>query len=89
VFENTKEVIRIRKSKKDRYHNGQNRKKDNRTNNDPQYITHKTKDQATRTPLKTNNDLQYITHKTKDRVTRTPLKTGIELRCHPLCYSNY
>jgi len=36
-FENTKEVIRIRKSKK-RQHNGQ-KKSDKRTNNDLQNIT--------------------------------------------------
>jgi hypothetical protein len=48
------------------------------TNNNLQNITHKTKDQVTRTPLKTNNNLQNITHKTKDQVTRTPLKTGGE-----------
>ena len=40
-FENTKGVIRIRKSK-DRQHNGQ-KKKDKRTNNDIQYTAHKTK----------------------------------------------
>ena len=50
-FDDTKGVIRIRKSKKDRQHNGQE-KKDKRTNNDLQNITQKTKDQATRTPLK-------------------------------------
>ena len=50
-FENTKGVIRICKLK-DRQHNGQ-MKKDKRTNNDLQNITHKTKDQVTRTPLKT------------------------------------
>ena len=36
-FEDTKGVIRIRKSKKDRQNNGQ-RKKDKRTNNDLQNI---------------------------------------------------
>ena len=36
-FEDTKGVIRIRKSKKDRHHNGQN-KKDKRTKNDLQNI---------------------------------------------------
>jgi hypothetical protein len=36
-FENTKVVIRICKSKKDRQHNGQ-KKKDKRTNNDLQNI---------------------------------------------------
>ena len=51
-FEDTKRVIWIRKSKKNRQHNGQ-KKKDTRTNNDLQNITHKTKDRVTRTPLKT------------------------------------
>ena len=37
AFEDTKGVIRIRKSKKDRKHNGQ-KKKDKRTNNDLQII---------------------------------------------------
>jgi hypothetical protein len=44
------EVIRIRKSKKDRQQNGQ-KKKDKKTNNDLQNITHKTKDRVTRTLL--------------------------------------
>ena len=47
-FEDTKRVIRIRKSKKDRHHNGQT-KKDKKTNNDLQNITHKTKHRETRT----------------------------------------
>jgi hypothetical protein len=42
-FEDTKGVIRIRKSKKNRQHNSQ-KKKDKRTNNDLQNIAHKTKD---------------------------------------------
>jgi hypothetical protein len=41
-FEDTTGVIRIRKSKKDRQHNGQ-KKKDKRTNNDLQNTTQKTK----------------------------------------------
>jgi hypothetical protein len=45
--ENTKGVIRIRKSKKDRQHNGQT-KKDKRSTEQ----THKTTDQVTRNPLK-------------------------------------
>jgi CRISPR/Cas system-associated protein Cas5 (RAMP superfamily) len=49
-FDDTKEVIRIRKSKKDRQHNGQ-KKKDKKTNNDIQNIAQKTKDQVTRTTL--------------------------------------
>ena len=44
-------VSRIRKSKKDRQHNDQN-KKDKRTNNDLQSTTQETKDRTTRTPLK-------------------------------------
>jgi hypothetical protein len=45
-FEETKGVITIRKSKKDRQHNGQKKKRQS-TN-----ITQKTKDRETRTPLK-------------------------------------
>ena len=48
-FEDTKEVIRIRKSKKNRQHNDQEKK-------DKQWSTnhaHKTKDRVTQTPLKT------------------------------------
>ena len=33
-------------------------KKHKRTNNDTQYITHKTKDQATRTPLNTGSEIR-------------------------------
>ena len=43
AFEDTKEVVRIRKLKRDRQHNDQ-KKKDKGTNNDLQNITHKTKD---------------------------------------------
>ena len=46
--ENTKGVIRIYKSKKDRQHNGQKDKQ--RSTN----ITHKTKDRVTRTSLTTD-----------------------------------
>ena len=49
-FKGTKEVIRILKSN-NRHHNGQ-KKKDKRTNNDLQSITHKTKDRVTRVPLR-------------------------------------
>jgi len=41
-FEDTREVIRIRKSKKNRQHNGQ-KKKSKRTNNDLQNINIKLK----------------------------------------------
>jgi len=51
-----------------------------RTNNNVQNTTHKTKDRATRTPLKTNNDLQNSIHKTKDLATRTPLNTRGEFK---------
>ena len=54
-FEDTKGVIRIRKSKKSRQHNGQ-KKKDKRTNNDLQNITQKNKERVTRTPLKQGMD---------------------------------
>jgi hypothetical protein len=49
-FEDTKVVIIIHKSK-NRQHNCQ-KKKDKRTNNDLQIITHKTKVRVARTPLK-------------------------------------
>jgi len=44
-FEDTKRVIRIRKSKKDRQHKGQQKKDKQRYTKD----THKTKDQVART----------------------------------------
>ena len=48
-FKDTKGVIRIRKSKKERHDNGQ-KTKDKRTNNDLENIIHKTKDRETHTP---------------------------------------
>ena len=45
--EDMKEVIRIRKLKKNTQYNGQ-KKKDKSTNKDLQHITHKTKDRVTR-----------------------------------------
>ena len=51
-LEDIKEVIRNRKSKKDRKLNGQ-KNKDKRTSNDLQNITQKTKDWAMRIPQKT------------------------------------
>jgi len=53
-IEDTKEVVRSRKSKKDRQHNGQ-RKTIERTNNDVESITEKTKDLTK--PLKTGSEL--------------------------------
>ena len=57
-LEDTKEVIRIRISTKNRQHNGQ-KKTYKRTKNDLQNNTHKTKDRVpvTRTPLKTGVEL--------------------------------
>ena len=50
-YEDSKEVIKIRKSKKDKQLNFQ-RKKEKLANNDLQSITEKTKDRETRTPLR-------------------------------------
>ena len=50
-YEDSKEVIRIRKSKKDKQLNIQ-KKREKLTNNDLQSITEKTKDRETRTPLR-------------------------------------
>jgi len=47
-FEDTRKVIRIRKSKKDRQQNGQKKKDKQRSTKH----THKAKDRVTRTPLK-------------------------------------
>ena len=55
-FEDTKGVIRTRISK-DRHHKGR-KKKEKRTNNDLQNITHKTKDQVTRIPLTPGGELR-------------------------------
>jgi chaperone required for assembly of F1-ATPase len=61
-FEDTKGVIRSRKSKKERQRNDQKicfKRTTRGTNNDLQSITLKTKGRATRTPLKTevNSDV--------------------------------
>ena len=56
-FEDNKEVIRIRKSKKNRKHNGQE-KKYKRTTTIYTKHTHKTKDWVTRTLLKTGGELR-------------------------------
>jgi hypothetical protein len=52
--EGTKGVIRIRKSKKNRQRNGQEKKDKQRSTKH----THKTKDRVTRTPLKTGGELR-------------------------------
>jgi hypothetical protein len=51
-FKDIKGVIRIRKSKKNRQHNGQKKKNKQRLTKH----THKTKDRVTRIPLKTEGD---------------------------------
>jgi hypothetical protein len=55
-FEDTKGVIRIPKSKKNRQHNGQ-KKKDKRCKQRYTKHTYKTKDRTTRTPLKTRGEI--------------------------------
>ena len=60
-FEDTKRVIRIRKSKKNRQHNGQ-KKEVKRTNNDLQNITHQTKDRVSRTPLRPGGGTRRATN---------------------------
>jgi hypothetical protein len=54
-LEDTKGVIRVRKSKKDRQHIRQ-KKKDKRTNNDIHGTMQKAKDRVTRTPLQTGDE---------------------------------
>ena len=56
-FEDTKEVIRIRISKKNRQHNDQ-KKKYKRTNNDLHNIHIKLKNRVIRTPLKHGDELR-------------------------------
>ena len=53
-FEDTKGVIRIRKSKKDRQHNGQKKKNKQRSTKH----SHKTKDRVTQIPLKIGGELR-------------------------------
>jgi hypothetical protein len=60
-FEDTKGVIRSRKSKKERQRNDQKicfKRTTRGTNNDLQNITLKTKGRATRTPLKIGGELR-------------------------------
>jgi len=57
VFEDTKVVIRISKSKKNRQQIGQ-KKKGQKDKQRSTKHTHKTKDQITRTPLKSGGELR-------------------------------
>ena len=63
-FEDTKGVVRIHKSKKDRQHNVQNKKYKQQSFSSSLDIQYS---------FKTKH-----THKTKHRVPRTPLKTGVK-----------
>jgi hypothetical protein len=56
-FEDTKGVIRIRISEKKRQHNDQKEKVQKNKQRSTKH-THKTKDRATRTPLKTGGELR-------------------------------
>ena len=56
-FEDTKGVIRIRKSKKNRQHNDQ-KKKDKKDKQRSAKPTHETKNRVTRIPLKTGCELR-------------------------------
>ena len=80
-FEYNKRVIRSHISKKDKQYIGPNgqKKKDNRTNNDLQSSTQKTKDWATRTPLKTGGERRCF-----GRVNSSCSTCCI--RCVTLCY---
>jgi hypothetical protein len=55
-FEDTKRVIRIRKSKKNRQHNGQKKRSKDKQRSIKH--THKTKDRVTRTPQKTGGEIR-------------------------------
>jgi hypothetical protein len=58
-FEDTKRVIRIRKSKKDRYHNG--KKKQQKDKQRSTIHTYKTKDRVTRTQV-LRKGRQFLLH---------------------------
>jgi hypothetical protein len=77
-FEDNTGVIKIRKAKMDRQHYGQ-QLKDKITNNDLQNATQKTKDRATRTPLKFGCELMYS----------GSVNFSCSLKQHSSCYSRY
>ena len=70
-------VIRIRKSKKERQHNGQ-KKKVKRTNDDLQNL-HKTTYRVTRTPLKTGVELKCSGRVSSSYSNRQPSTSNIKL----------
>jgi len=55
VFEDTKGVIRIRKSKKDKQHNSQRKSTKGKKKRSTKH-TYKTKDRVTRSPLRTGGE---------------------------------
>ena len=55
-LEDTKGIIRIRKSKKDTQHNGQKKKEKQRSTKH----THNTRDRVTQTPLNTGCELRCL-----------------------------
>ena len=66
----------MRNSKKDREHNGQ-KQNNKRKNNVLQNITHKTKDRATRTPLKIGGERRYSEREAVPAPLVTPFKVTI------------
>ena len=58
-FEDTKGVIRIRISEKNKQHNGQKKKVQKNKQRSTKH-THKTKDRISRTPLKTGGELRWF-----------------------------
>ena len=57
-FEDTKGVIQIRISKKNKQHNGQKKKREKKDKQRSTKHTHKTKDRVTRTLLRTGGELR-------------------------------
>ena len=70
-FEDTKGVIRIRKWKKNRQHNGQKKKYKLQSTKH----TYKTKDQVTQTPLKTRGELRFSWLLFNDKTSNISVKS--------------
>jgi len=88
VLEDTKGVIRNRKPKKDRQHNGQT-KKNKRTSNDLQNTTPKTKDRATRILLKTRDEFRCSGRISGFCSTSDTLRVAVKRYDHGLVYSHF
>jgi hypothetical protein len=78
ALEDNKEVIIIRKSKKDLQHNGQTEKDKQRSTKH----THKTKDPVTRTPIKTGDELRCSGRVSSSCFTRCTRR--VNLVTHPV-----